>query len=454
MQIKWILPLTLCFFLFQKAYTQSAVRLSLQDILNMGESNYPFLKSKALEVDAAKRNVETSKNTNIPSLDASYQVNYATHNNISGMIYPPFIMPISGPPSTSNDLSGVFGSATSLLLNWQPVTFGQREAQTAYAEAGVGYAASDAANEIFQYKVKLINAYLDALTTAELIKVYEENLFRSQANVSTVRVLVLNGIKPGVDTALFCSEQSKAKIELLGIKKNHEQLMITLTQLLASKENILIEDSSYFNKLPQYIIVTDTVKHPLQSLYQSSIELDRAKRNSLTKTTAPVLNVWGTTYARGSGVSYDGTINALDGLGLQRINYGVGLQLSVPLLQSLKIKSQVKQEDILIKADEEKLNNINLQLNKQLQSADTTLEYALQVVKESYPLLQSSNYAYKTMLSRYQAGLANYADVVQAQYNLVKAKVDYKTTYMAVWKALLYKAAVTGNLNLFLNQVK
>jgi len=340
------------------------------------------------------------------------------------------------------------------LLNWQPVTFGQREAQTAYAEAGVSYAASDAANEIFQYKVKLINSYLDALTTNELIKVYEENLIRSQTNLSRVKILVLNGIKPGVDTALFFSEQSKAKIDLLGIKKNNEQAMILLTQLLASKENIPIGDSSYFNKLPQYLLGADTIKHPLQSLYTSSIELDKAKRRSLTKTTAPMLNVWGTTYARGSGISYDGTVNSIDGLGLHRFNYGVGVQFSLPLLQSFRIRSQVHQEDLLIKADEEKLNGINLQLNKQLQTADTILQYSLQVVKETYPLLQSSEYVYKTIVSRYQAGLANYADVIQAQYDLVKAKVDYKTTYMAVWKALLYKAAVTGNLNLFLNQVK
>ncbi len=454
MQTKGILFLILCLFLLHKSYAQPAVRLSLQEILHMGESNYPLLKSKAFEVDAAKKTVETSKNTNIPSLDASYQINYATHNNITGMLYPQFVLPISGPPSSTNDLSAVFGTATSLLLNWQPITFGQREAQTAYAEAGVSYAASDAANEIFQYKVKLINAYLDALTIKELIKVYDENLIRSQTNLSEVKILVLNGIKPGVDTALFFSEQSKAKIDLLSIKKNNEQAMIVLTQLLASKENISIGDSSFFNQVPQYFVVADTIKHPLQSLYTSSIELDKAKRKALTKTTAPMLNVWGTTYARGSGISYDGMINSFDGLGLQRINYGVGVQLSLPLLQSLRIKSHVQQEDLLIKADEERLNGINLQLSKQLQTADTTLQYALQVVKESYPLLQSSDYVYKTILSRYHAGLANYADVVQAQYNLVKAKVDYKTTYMAVWKALLYKAAVTGNINLFLNQVK
>jgi hypothetical protein len=57
------------------------------------------------------------------------------------------------------------------------------------------------------------------------------------------------------------------------------------------------------------------------------------------------------------------------------------------------------------------------------------------------------------MQSRYGSGLANFADLMQAQYALVKAAADNKAAYMAVWKALLYKAAVNGDLNLFLNQV-
>ena len=165
------------------------------------------------------------------------------------------------------------------------------------------------------------------------------------------------------------------------------------------------------------------------------------------------MGVWSTAYARGSGVQYDGSVKALDGLGLQRLNYGMGLQLSMPLLQSARIKPQLKQQDFIIKADEEKWNDINQQLNSQLQTAESAFRYAMLAIHESASLVSSSAYAYDAIISRYTSGLANYADVIQAQYNLVKAKTDQKTSYMAAWKALLYKAAVTGNLNLFLNQV-
>jgi len=144
---------------------------TLSQLLQLAEKNYPLLKSKMLDVQAAQKGVNVSKRTLIPSLDASYQMNYATYNNITGMAYPQFLVPISGPPSTDNNFNGVFGSATSLLLNWQPVTFGQRNAQVDVSKAGLQYANADAQNEIFQHKTKVINAYLDVLTADELVKV-------------------------------------------------------------------------------------------------------------------------------------------------------------------------------------------------------------------------------------------------------------------------------------------
>ena len=149
--------------------------VSLHDLLKQAETNYPLLKSKALDVLAAQKGIEISRSTAIPSLDASYQLNRATYNNITGMVFPQFIIPISGPPSSGNNMNGAYGSAASILLNWQPFTFGQRKAQVDYSKANFKYATADDQNEIFQHKVKVIFLYLEVLTANELVKVYEEN---------------------------------------------------------------------------------------------------------------------------------------------------------------------------------------------------------------------------------------------------------------------------------------
>ena len=436
----------------ERTFSQSSTG-TLRELLQLAEDNYPLLRSKAWEVKAAEKAVTTSRNTLIPSLDAAYQVNYATYNNITGMAYPQFLVPISGPPSAANHYDGVFGSATSLLLNWQPLTFGQRSSQVDLSKAGMQHARADAGNEVFQHKIRVINAYLDIITAAELEKVYQENLVRTEATLSIARSLVVNGIKPGVDTALLKAEMSKAKVELLNSRKYKEQTIITLSGLLAMDNVPAVTDTSYFTKLPAAYVPADTVKNPLLSLYHSNIELSKARKKVLGKTVMPTLGMWGTAYARGSGIDYSGNVKAADGLAFQRYNYGAGLQLSIPILQFAKIRSQVRQQDLLIRSDEEKLNEVTLQVRKQDQLADTTFSTALLISKETPLYYESAGFSYKAMQSRYQSGLANFADLMQAQYALVKAAADNKTAYMAVWKALLFKAAVNGDLNLFLNQV-
>lgn len=455
---KFLLRLLQCFIgllvSMQSGFSQEiSAGTTLKELLQLAATNYPLLKSKAWEVKAAQKGISAGKSTLIPSLDASYQVNYATYNNITGMAYPQFLIPVSGPPSAGNNYSGVFGSATSLLLNWQPVTFGQRQSQVDLARAGVQYAQADAQNELFQHKIRVVNAYLDILMALELEKVYQENLARTEANLSVAKTLVINGIKPGVDTALLKSEVSRAKVDLLNSRKYKEQTTITLSGLLATDSIPFFADTSYFASIPSAYAISDTAKNPLLSLYSSTIELGKARKKVLSKTTMPTLGLWGTAYARGSGIDNIGNVKSTDGLAFQRYNYGAGLQLSIPILQFAKIKPQVQQQDLLIRSNEEQLNEIALQIRKQNELADTTLSTALKVLQESPLFYESASFSYKALQSRYQSGLANFADLVQAQYALVKAAADNKTAFMAVWKALLYKAAVNGDLDLFLKQV-
>lgn len=426
----------------------------LTELLQLAEKNYPSLKSKNLQVQAAAKGVAAIKTTLAPSLEAAYNVNYATYNNITGMAYPQFLIPISGPPSSDNTYSGVFGSSASLLLNWQPITFGQRSSQIELANKGLQYAKAGSENELFQHKIKVIDAYLGVLMSMELVKVFKKNMIRTEANLQMVKELVISGVRPGVDTALLKTECSKAKVELLNAQKYKEQTHIYLSQLLGAESNIVISDSLAFSKLPLQVSSAEISKHPLVTLANSSIEISLARKKTLARTMLPTLGIWGTTYARGSGIAYNNVVNANDGLQFQRFNYGVGVQLSVPLLQFARIRPQLQQQSYLIQANQEMEKETELQLKKQNQMADTTLATAFAVVKESPLFLESARFSYNAVQARYQSGLSNYSDFVQAQYSLLKAETDDKIANIGVWKAVLNKAAVAGDLNIFINQAK
>ena len=440
----------ICFLFFTTCFTHAQI---LEELLEQAETNYPLLKAKGFEIQAGRDQLLFAKSAAMPSLDATYQVNYATQNNITGMAVTEGFVPISGPPSAGNDYTGVFGSAGGFLLNWEPFTFGQRKSNIESAKAYVEYQEADAAQEIFQHQVRTANAYLDVVMAEELIKVYSKNLERAKENLRIVRSLTLSGLRPGVDTALFNAELSRARIELLNYQKLKETQQLLLSELLGGSRDEFLIDSSYFKKLPVIRERNEPNDHPLIALSASRVKINQYEKTALQRTLNPTLSLWGTAYARGSGIRYDGYINAQDGLSFTRYNYGAGLVLSVPLLRFTHVRHQVNEQEALIHAAQESLNFVTLQLEKQNEVANVTLENALEIAHESPRFLQSAEFGYRTLLSRYNSGLVNYADLVQAQYTLIRGEVDFKKSYLDAWKALLFKAAVEGDLQIFLNQL-
>jgi len=434
------------FTLFSHAQT-------IQELLKLAETNYPLLKAKGYEVQARKDQVAFVKSSSLPSLDAAYQINYATHNNITGMATGQNFVPISGPPSSGNEYQGVFGTVGGLLLNWEPFTFGQRNSKVNSAKAYQNYQEADAAQEIFQHQVRTANAYLDVVMAYELINVYSKNLKRAEDNLRIVKSLTRSGLRPGTDTALFNAELSRTRIELLNYEKLRETQQILLSELLGGSESEYAIDSSFFKSLPSIAIDTAIQNHPLIRLSASRVKINQYERTSLQRTLYPKISLWGTTYARGSGIRYDGYVNSEDGLSFSRYNYGAGLVLSVPLLRFVNVSHQVHAQESLIKAEEEKLNMVKLQLDKQNQVAEITLSNSLKIAYETPSFFKSADFSYRTLLSRYNSGLVNYADLIQSQYILIKSETDLKKAYLDAWKALLYKAATQGDINIFLNQL-
>jgi outer membrane protein len=432
---------------------QFAQGQTLQEVLKKAVENYPLLKAKGYEVQARKDQVSYAKSTAVPSLDAAYQVNYATYNNITGMVAVQGFVPISGPPSSSNDYTGTFGSVGGLLLNWDAFAFGQRKSRVETAKSYLSYQEADLVQEIFQHQVKTANAYLDVVMSYELIKVYYKNLERAQENLRIVRSNVRSGLKPGVDTALCNAELSRARIELLNYENLREGQEKLLAELTGGTQTVYSVDSSFFKRFPVMATGNEKVTHPLLTLSESRVKIDQSELIALKKTMNPKLAVWGTAYGRGSGIRYDGYLNQADGLSLSRYNYGAGLVLSVPVLRFANVSHQVNAQNALIKAEQERSDLLKLELDNQNQVAGMTLENSLKIAAESPVFFQSAEFAYRTLLSRYNSGLADYTALIQSQYVLLKAEVDLKKSYLDAWKALLYKAAVEGDIMIFLNQL-
>ena len=155
------------------------------------------------------------------------------------------------------------------------------------------------------------------------------------------------GLKPGVDTALFLSELSKANIDFLQAQKQLQVNQLLLAQLIVTDAMPVPADSNFLTRLPVTAGQNDSSlsKVPVIQLSKSEFLLSQSREQLLKKSWYPKLNVWGTGFARGSGFETTGNTKTWDGLGLNRFNYGAGLQLVFPLMKYGEIKKQLQQQN-------------------------------------------------------------------------------------------------------------
>jgi outer membrane protein len=438
------------------AQNPSDTLIKLKDAVLLAEQHYHLLKAGKYEADAANENVNVVKYSRLPAFDATYQADIATANNLTGMFYPNGILPISGPPSSNNNYNPATGSAASILLNWQAITFGQRNAQINVSIAEANSKNLEWKQELFMHKINVISDYLDVLLSIDVVHIQQQNIHRVETNLTQSRTLAISGIRPGVDTALFLSELSKAKIDFLNAQKQLQTQQWLLAQLIVVDALPVPSDANFLNKLPVMVAGSDTsfLNHPLIQYSQSQFALSKSREQLLKKSYLPKLNVWGTSFARGSGFQPNQPIKTWDGLSFNRYNYGAGVQLAFPIMKYGEVKRQLQQQGFISKASEERLEENKEILTAQQRIANTTFESSIAIAAETQQQLKSGQYAFTAMQIRYNTGLVNFSDLIQAQYNLLKAELDLKKAYWDAWKALLLLAAVKGDENIFLNEIK
>ena len=431
-----------------------AAGFSLSQALTVAAAQYPSLQASRLSSQAAQKQVAVARNTLLPELNVAYQANVATYNNITGMLYPQYVLPISGPPSTANRNQAVVGSAASALLTWTPLTFGARTAAIDLAQAQYRAAQASEASTLLGHQVLVADAYLDLLLTTELERVYAQNIRRTEITAHQATVLVTTGLRPGVDSAQFNAEVARARVDLLTAQQNREAAAIRLSELLALPTGeVAATDTTLLTHLPPAAgpdAPADTAAHPDLLTARRQVEVGLLRQRVIRRAVLPQLTFWGTGYGRGSGIAYTGEVNSADGWRLSRTNYGAGFQLAVPVLSYWRVRTQAQQEQLLTAANAARQRETALQLGKQQQQAQAALRSRLLIARQLPRQLGAARFAYRAQQLRYANGLVSVTDVAQAQYALVQAEVNTRAAAVQAWKAYLALAAARGDVRALL----
>ncbi len=454
----WIpVMLILLITALQNAAAQTA-RLSIKETLQKVQTHLPALEALRQQSAAESRNIELAKNTRVPDLNIGYQANMATLNNITGMSYPGFLLPISGPPSLSNEFNFVPGSAAGALVIWNPVTFGQRPAAIERAVAQFKQANAAYNEQLFKYSYIAVNTYLETVYYKQLLKSLQAAIGRNSIGLEQSMVLAKTGLRPGIDTAQFQSAIAQSEVELLQTERTYQQQLTELSRLTGingTAENILLTDTLFTENISSSIdTAAPFTAHPYYQTMQAQKNTTAAGLKEIQRSWVPQLDIWGNVYARGSGADATGRISKRDGFNFSRTNAGIGLQLSFPLLQYSKVNIQKRQYESLLKADEARLSQVQLDISKQTETALQQYRQDLKIARKSPVLLKAASDVYEGLKLGYEAGLIDYTRLSQAQYDLLKAEVNDANIRLQLWRSLLDVAVAKGNLNLFTEQLK
>jgi outer membrane protein len=429
----------------------------LEKLLEISMENYPAVKAARLKTMAARQDVAYEYRDLIPRVSASYQANYATANNIAGMLYPGSIPPISGPVSDENNDQLFTGSAAGLLLTWNPYTFGRRSSRIELARSEAGVFSHLEELTLLEYQTRFIETYLNYIGFLSLEETQEAELERLEFNLILSRELAANGLRPGVDSSQIKAEYARARIDLLSIRRNRHATREQLYEYLAGHEHKLPQEEDAFLRETRLIYTPGASQktHPRISLaVQRSLSLESGQR-ILRRTLYPNLTLWGTGFARGSSVIQgNNNMQTADGFNLSRYNYGAGFQISLPLLDFTRTSAKLKKQSLLISALKEEQEQVMLELGKEKNIALLTFRNAIESAREAEILTEFSNYSFQAVNARYEAGLINLTELLHAQFQLKKAESDEVRIRLELWKSLLYLAAVEGDMEIFMEQTR
>lgn len=438
--------------------------LTLQKALNIALNKQQILKAKDNYAKASAEGVTAAKRDGLPDFTLSAQQAYGTINGMNGLAsgLPGLTAIMAGPVVPAQNWNAAFGAFYSSNIDWNIFSFGLQRAHVAEAKGFYNRDAADLEQEKFQQQVKVAGAYLNLLASQRLHYSMDINLWR----VSHLRDVILtrteNGLNPGVDSAIANAELSKAHIAVTDAINYEQNQAANLAMQLGITQQSFSLDSIYINQLPARLpgqLLDDVSKNPQLTFLSARVKSSELTANYLSKISLPRVSFFGVLQERGSGfgTNYannfaDYTHSYLNGVDPIRANYLVGIGVSWDLTNLGRIASRVKSQhytsDGLMNEYHYQENN----LTNQLEQGNKQLVNALQKYREAPIQLKAASDAYNQKKTLYSNGLATIVDVTQTLYNLNTAETDRDIAGNAVWQALLYIAASSGNFNLFTNQ--
>ena len=433
--------------------------LTLDAAITYAGEHYPSLRASAEQVRAAGAAVDVAHASYLPRLDALWQSNLGTANNLFGQVLPQSVIPaLSGPvlPSASGD--SVWGSATGALLSWEAVDFGLRDASVKAAQSGLARATADERLARLEVEATVANAFLAVVSADSAVAAAEADADRRGVLARSVHALADHELRPGAEASRGDAERAAAETRLIQAREAATLARITLGRALGVLGRTVTIDAAALVARPPAddLAPPAATAHPLEAARAAAVEQARAQETILLRTDRPRLFLQGSVSARGSGASPTGGFDGgAGGLGLDRVNWATGVQLQLPnVFDFASLRARRAQAAATVNAERARYDEAILAIEGQRQTAAAMAAAARAVLANVPVQLAAARQSEAQARARYEAGLGDLVAVADAQNLLAQADAQDRLARVDAWRALLVEAVAGGDLAPFLDRVR
>jgi outer membrane protein TolC len=430
--------------------------LTLDAAIRFAKAHYPSVRASQEQLLAAGATVNVARAAYWPRLDALWQSNRGTANNVFGQVLPQSVVPaLSGPVLPAASVSSVWGSTTGALFSWEALDFGLRNASIADAEAGVVRARAAETLTELDVEAGVGDAFLALVSAERLVTAAQADVDRRTVLARTVHTLADNQLRPGAEASRSDAERAAADTRLIQAKQAATIARVTLARTLGiSSASLTIDASSLVMQVPTGAIAQAPASaHPLARLRQAVFDEAQAQQTILLRTDRPRIFLQGSISSRGTGADPSGTLDgSLSGLGLDRVNWAAGVQVQFPnVFDFSSLRARRTAAEATARAEQARYDEALLAVEGQQAIAAATVEAARAVAANTPVQLTAAQQTETQARARYEAGLSDIVAVAEAQSLLAQAEAQDQLARVDVWRALLSEALARGDLAPFLD---
>lgn len=431
--------------------------VTLAEAVETAISNYPALRAAQADRKAAEAEVEQARTGYLPRADLLWQENRATRNNVFGLLLPQSVLPsISGPDLGARTLESTWGSAGGLMLSWEPFDFGLRRAQVDLARSLDRRATADEAVTRLDAGARAAEAFLSLLAAQQAERSAAASLERAETIARTVKTLVDNQLRPGVDASRADAEVAAARSRLIQAEAAVRISRAELAEAMGTAGVEIIATTGPLLDLPptQPPPQSDFTINPLALAQTARIDTARAQEKVFDRSWFPRFNWQSAVYGRGTGARLDGTFNNNRGWYPDTFNWATGVTITFPIMDFFGLRARRKAAEFRIEAEEARRDEVINTLKTRDIKTRALIDSARRIAAETPAQVRAASQTLERARARYEFGLTNITEVAEAQRLMAQAEIDDALARLGVWRAMLEAARLNGDLKPFLTMTQ